>query len=35
MTNERQGVLDQPPVPAVNTLTESRLTDDDAHPVDL
>ena len=26
---------DQPPVPAVITLTESRLTDDDAHPVDL
>jgi energy-coupling factor transporter ATP-binding protein EcfA2 len=26
---------DQPPVPAAITLTESRLTDDDAHPVDL
>jgi hypothetical protein len=26
---------DQPPVPAVITLTESRLTADDAHPVDL
>jgi MerR family transcriptional regulator, redox-sensitive transcriptional activator SoxR len=27
--------LPQPPVPAVITVTESRLTADDAHPVDL
>jgi hypothetical protein len=30
-----RGKRDQPPVPAVSTLTESRLTDDEAHPVDL
>jgi hypothetical protein len=29
------GARRQPPFPGVTTLTESRLTEDDAHPVDL
>ena len=34
-TSQRQRHPSQPPVPAVITLTDSSLTDDDAHPVDL